>query len=111
MLNVIDLHTPLAVAGGFPCLRECLCQAVVMPKIPCEKKKTYKARHGYRKQWEVQCSLSVLYRCLFCKLGQQCIPWKDLKEPFSIEVQQCIYFNTHSYTVASTKVSTIAAIT
>ena len=58
-----------------------------MPIVPCEKKKAHKARLGYRKQWEVQYSLCVLYRCL-CKLGQQCTPWKeDLKESFSIEVQ------------------------
>ena len=61
------------------------------------EKKAYKPRLGYSKQWEVQYSLGVLYRCLLCKLGQPCIPWKeDLKESFSIEVQ---YFNTHSYTI------------
>ena len=49
-----------------------------MPKIPFEKKKAYIARLGYRKQWDVQYSLDVVYRCLFCKIGQSCIPWKDL---------------------------------
>ena len=58
-----------------------------MPKIPCEIKKAYKTRLGYRKQCEVQHFLCVLYRRFFCKLGQLCIPCKEgLKESFSIEV-------------------------
>ena len=52
-----------------------------MPKIPCEIKKAYKTRLGYRKQCEVQHFLCVLYRCFLC------IPCKEgLKESFSIEV-------------------------
>ena len=64
-----------------------------MPEIPCEKKNAYV--YGYRKQWEIY-FLRVLYRCLFCKLGQQGVAWKEnLKESFSIGAQQCINFNCY----------------